>query len=293
MACPFPTSLERRLAMVRFVSVCLAVSLLAACTDREASDAPPNDATATPTTERADADEGTATPVPAATEPASGARTVSEETDDFVFEYSYPAEAGNIPELAALLNRRLERTRSSLAAEAASGRSEARDNGFPYNKYSNAMEWKVMADLPGWLSLSGQMSSYTGGAHGIYGMRSLVWNKEAGEAIEGIDLFTSPQALGEALGERYCDALDKLRAERDAEPVQEGEAVYPACPPIDELTVLVGSSNGRTFDRLTLYAGPYVAGSYAEGAYEVNLDVDDAVVGAVKPEYRESFSARI
>lgn len=278
--------------MARLVSVCLVFGLLAACTDEEASNASP----AASGTETAAAGGDLAhgqTPTPAAMEPASGARAVSEETDDFVFEYSYPAEAGNIPELAALLNRRLERTRSSLATQAAEGRADARDTGFPYNKYSNSVEWKVVADLPGWLSLSGEMSSYTGGAHGMYGMRSLVWNKAAGKAIEAVDLFTSPEALGDALGDRYCERLDGLRAERGAEPVVEGDSVFAACPALDELTVLVGSANGRTFDRLTLYAGPYVAGSYAEGAYAVNLNVDDAVIAAVKPEYRESFSARI
>jgi hypothetical protein len=56
--------------------------------------------------------------------------------------------------------------------------------------------------------------------------------------------------------------------------------------------VLVGSSNRRTFNRLTLYAGPYVAGPYAEGAYEIDINIDRAILAAVKPEYREAFSAR-
>ncbi len=217
---------------------------------------------------------------------------MAEETDDFVFDYAYPAAAGDIPELAALLDRRLERARALLAEQAASGRREARENGFPYNKYSHGMEWQVVAELPEWLSLSGEQTSYTGGAHGNYGVQSLLWNKAARQAMRGIDLFTSPQALGAALGQRYCDALAALRIERGAPEVIEGDSVFAACPSVDELTVLVGSSNGRAFNRLTLYAGPYVAGSYAEGAYAVDLDIDEAVLAALRPEYRESFAAR-
>jgi len=279
--------------MKRLVSVCAMLCLAASCTDQQAREG--NNAGSAPLAAdgtQAPADPAQPTPAPSGDDvKPGGARSVAEETDDFVFEYSYPAQAGAIPELASLLDRRVERARASLTQQAAEGRAAARDNGFPYNKYSSGMEWRVVADLPQWLSMSGQFSSYTGGAHGIYGLESLVWNKEAAEAVDAIELFTSPQALGEALGTRFCEGLDRLRAERREEPIDSDEYGFNACPSIDELTVLVGSGNGRTFNRMTLYAGPYVAGPYAEGAYEVNLDLDEAILNAVKPEYRESFSA--
>lgn len=280
--------------MKRTVLVGLVLALAAACTDREAGESAPGDPTpaATPSATVTAGPAAPSTAPSSAATPSSGARAVAEETDDFVFDYAYPAAAGDIPELAALLDLRLERARALLADQAARGRREARENGFPYNKYSHGMEWQVVAELPDWLSLSGEQTSYTGGAHGNYGVQSLLWNKPAGAAIRGIDLFTSPQALGEALGQRYCDAVAALRAQRGVPEVVEGDSVFAACPSVDELTVLVGSSNGRTFNRMTLYAGPYVAGSYAEGAYAVDFDVDEAVLAAVKPEHRESFSAR-
>jgi hypothetical protein len=239
----------------------------------------------------------TPTPVASVTAAASaasnGARTVSEQTDDFLFEYAYPSEAGRIPELAALLDKRLARNREDLARDAVEARREARSNGFPYNKHSFTSEWKVVADLPGWLSLSEDVSTYTGGAHGNYTMQSLVWDKKAGKALAGIALFASPAALAEALGDKFCDGLDRERAERRGAPIAEdSEDQFDQCPGLDEIEVLLGSSNRRTFNRLTLYAGPYVAGSYAEGAYEVNINVDRAILAAVKPEYRDAFSAR-
>jgi hypothetical protein len=239
----------------------------------------------------------TATPTPAptasATASSNGARSVAEETDDFLFEFSYPAEAGRIVELASLLDVQLEQRREELAGEAAAARREARQDGFPYNKHSYTAEWKVVADLPEWLSLSADVATYTGGAHGNYTVESLVWDKKNERSFDPIELFASPKALGEAFGDRICEALNRQRAERRETPIEKGsDDEFDQCPEIDELEILLGSSNRRTFNRLTVYAGPYVAGPYAEGAYEVDLNVDAALLDAVKPEYRAAFSAR-
>jgi hypothetical protein len=218
---------------------------------------------------------------------------VAEETDDFLFAFSYPAEAGRIPELASLLDVAAEEAREELAAEAAAGRRAARGNGFPYNKFSYSEEWKVVSDLPDWLSLSADVATYTGGAHGNFTIRSLVWDKKEEKSLGAIALFASPQALEEALGERFCEELNRQRAQRRDALIDEGsDDQFDQCPGIDEVEILVGSTNRRTFNRLTVYAGPYVAGPYAEGAYEIDLSVDRALLDAVKPEYRAAFSAR-
>ena len=223
----------------------------------------------------------------------NGARAVSEETDDFLFKYSYPAVAGRIPELAELLDARLDRQRAALSAESQEARNDARQEGFPYNKHSYTAEWKRVADLPGWLSLSVDIATYSGGAHGNYTVESLMWDKETKRAMKTIDLFSSASALEQAYGDRFCKGLDRERAKRRGTPAPEGsDEMFDKCPDIGELEVLVGSSNSRTFNRLTLYAGPYVAGPYVEGAYEVNLSIDKAILGAVKPEYQTAFSAR-
>lgn len=246
-----------------------------------------------PTPAATSAPTATATSTATATAASNGARAVSEETDDFLFEYSYPSEVGKIPELAALLDARMARQRADLAREAEDARREARDNGFPYNKHSFSSEWQVVASIPGWLSLSEAVATYSGGAHGNTTMNSLVWDKEAGKAMEAIALFTSPVALEKALGDRFCQGLNRERAKRRGAPVaKDSQDEFDKCPGIDELEVLVGSSNGRTFNRLTLYAGPYVAGPYAEGEYQVNINVDRAILDAVRPEFREAFSAR-
>jgi hypothetical protein len=67
---------------------------------------------------------------------------------------------------------------------------------------------------------------------------------------------------------------------------------FNSCPPISDATVLVGSSTGRAFDRIGIWFGPYVAGPYSEGAYELDFPVDAAVLRAVKPQYAGAFAAR-
>ncbi len=240
-------------------------------------------------------ENATPTPAPSPTEEprVSGARSVAEETDDFLFEYSYPAEAGNIAGLAALLDARLDRLRAALAAESAEARDQARGDGFPYNKYSTGVGWSVAAETSAFLSLSAELASYTGGAHGNYGFDALVWDKQAGVALEPAAFFTSPEALDAALGERFCAELNRERGKRRGAPVEEGsDDMFDTCPPLAETTILLGSSNGRAFDRIGVLIAPYGAGPYAEGSYEFTLPVTREVIAAVEEEYRDAFAAR-
>lgn len=239
----------------------------------------------------------TPTPSPVVTAtgdvPGGGARQVSEETDTFLFEYSYPKAAGDVPELAAWLDARLARERASLAAESARGLAEARDDGFPYNKYSSSAEWEVVAELPGWLSLSASLSSYSGGAHPNYGYDTMVWDKTRNLPLEPISFFTSPQALDEALGTQLCEALNEERGRRRGEAVVEGsDELFDACVKPDETNLLLGSRRGRHFDRIGIQIAPYLAGPYAEGTYEFTFDMTPELLAVVKPEYREAFSSR-
>ena len=158
---------------------------MAGCTDpaggeQDGQDSAPA-ATATAAAPAAPVPEPTETPL--AMREAGGGRAVTEETDDYLFTYRYPAVAGSLAPLGDLLDRQLEERRTQLATSSAQARREARADGFPYNKHSYQAEWKLVADLPGWLSLSNEFSTYSGGAHGIYGVSSLVWDKQAAEAM--------------------------------------------------------------------------------------------------------------
>src|SRR3954469_21464905 len=94
-------------------------------------------------------------PTPSATAPAvpSGANDVKETNDLYSFAYSWPAAAGNIPALAQRLEGQLEKSKRELIANANKGRAQSESNGFPYNPNYFSEKWKVIANLPRWLSL--------------------------------------------------------------------------------------------------------------------------------------------
>ena len=217
---------------------------------------------------------------------------LAEDTDLYSYEFSYPAAVGRIPALAARLEEGAAKAKAETIAEAKSAQADAEANGFPFNPHGYGEQWQVVADLPGYLSLSNAFHSYTGGAHGMYGMQGLVWDRANERAMAPDELFRSPALLRAALGDALCAALDRERAEKGIEPVEGAGSVFPPCPGLDEATILVGSSNGKTFDRITVWYGPYVAGSYAEGAYELDFPMTVKMLEAVKPAYRAAFSAK-
>lgn len=275
--------------MIRRFTFLTVPALLAACVPADDADEPV--ANGTPDTP-VPPDVPGAEQTPA---PLGGARQVAERTDLFLFEYSYPQAAGETEGLAQWLDRRLERKRNALAERAEEGRSEARDNGFPFNSYSSETAWEVVADLPGWLSLSADLSSYSGGAHPNYGFDTIVWNKQEATAMEPIAFFTSAQALDEALGPQLCEALNAQRAERRGQPVEEeeeeGEDPFEACVKPDETNVLLGSTNGETFNRIGIQIAPYIAGPYAEGSYEFTFPITPELLDVVREDYRTAFAA--
>ncbi|WAT19070.1 DUF4163 domain-containing protein [Aurantiacibacter sp. MUD11] len=272
--------------MFRRISCVFGPLLLAACVPADEIDDPSATASQTPE----------APLPPGATSeslPVGGARQVSEETDLFIFEYSYPQAAGEIVPLARWLDVRLDRERNALATRATQGQEEARDNGFPFNTYSDSTRWEVVANLPDWLSLSADLSSYTGGAHPNYGFDTIVWDKQRNIALEPIAFFTSPAALDRALGEQLCEALNRERERRRGRPVEEhSNDPFDSCVKPDETNLLLGSTDGALFNRIGIQIAPYLAGPYAEGSYEFTFPVTAELLQTVREEYRGAFAAR-
>ena len=258
----------------------LPLILLAACSAQKAP-APPA------------ASSAPAASVATATATAAGnARSVAEENDLYDFSYSYPAAAG-LPGLRAWLDADLARKKAELVESARESKAAAKADGIDYRAYADGTEWKVVADLPGWLSLSANLYSDSGGAHPNHGYDALVWDKAAGKRLDPRDLFVSHQALSRAIRARFCDLLDAERSKRRGEKVNRASGdMFDACIDPAEEVVILGSTDGRTFDRVGVLVGPYEAGSYAEGDYDITLPVNEAVLAAVKPAYRAAFALK-
>ncbi len=207
------------------------------------------------------------------------------------FEYSWPAQVSAIPELTQHLQSERATALEEQKQDWAEMLADAPEScGASCKTNSYGRTWKVVADLPRFLSLSANQYAYTGGAHGNYWFDSLVWDRDAKAVLDPRAMFTSTIALNDAVRDSYCSGLKIEQTERRGGDVDAG--IFSDCPKVDDLTLLVGSSNGKSFDRLGLLAAPYVAGPYVEGAYEVTVPVTQAVLDAVKSEYRASFSVK-
>jgi hypothetical protein len=272
--------------MRRLFASILLLSALGACHKAEEPSAQASSAASTAAAPSA------APSAPAAT--ATGtARKVSIDNDLITYEYAYPAVAAAIPALKALLDADIADRKAELEAEARTGRKDAKEGGFEFRPFGYWLDWKVVTDLPGWLSLSTEVDTFEGGAHPSHGFDALLWDKAAGQRRKPVDLFVSTKQLSGAIRAEFCRQIDKQRAEKRGEPVNRGsEELFNDCiDPLDS-TLILGSSNHQTFDRIGVLVAPYDAGPYAEGSYEATLPVTPAILALVKPEYRASFSVK-
>lgn len=205
------------------------------------------------------------------------------------FSYQWPAQVAAVPALVERFTAERDTLLAEQKAEWSAAVAEfAGQDCVSCTNRSYEKTWEVVADLPRFLSLSADFYVYTGGAHGNGAHDALVWDREAKTAIDPKAMFRSPEALQDALGDPWCKALKAERTLRLGADYSD-DSVF-ACPPIADLTLLPGSSRKQAFDRIGLLAAPYVAGSYAEGTYEVTLPVTPAVLAAVRTEYKAAFA---
>lgn len=258
------------------------------------------EAVGAPVAAAAQSGEASSTPPPAPEAPEPPAKTArafvmdDAERDgeaERVFTYNWPREASAIPALAAMLGAKRDASLAEQKEQWADAREACPPNAGACARNQLEIGWQVVTDIERFLSLSSNVYSYSGGAHGNYWRTSLVWDREAKAALDPEALFVSAEALEAAISEPACEALNQERAKRRGQPVPSNASEWPdACPPIADTVIFLGSASGTDFDRVGVYYAPYVAGAYAEGDFELTLPVTGAVLGAVKPEYRDAFA---
>ncbi|MGH6651260.1 MAG: DUF4163 domain-containing protein [Sphingopyxis sp.] len=226
----------------------------------------------------------------------AAASNVKESSDLMEFAYSYPKEAAEIPKLAEWLDQDRATKRDALTAESRRDQALAQKEGFPYRPHSHLQAWQRVTNTPRFLSLSSEIETYTGGAHGMTNFETLIWDRNKTVRLKPLDLFTSGKAFDAAIRTDYCAAIKRAKAAKGIQPPDEElpdalESVFAKCPPASAQTVWLGSSDGRHLDRLTIAIAPYEIGAYAEGDYRINVPVTAALVRVVKPEFASEFRA--
>lgn len=217
------------------------------------------------------------------------ASSVKESNDLIEFAYAYPKEAAGIPELAAALDSDRSAKREALVAAAQRDKAAAEKGGFPYRAHSHLQTWQRVTSTPRFLSLSAEIDSYAGGAHGMEAFASLLWDRNKRRQMKPLDLFESGEAFDAAIRDPFCAGIKRAKAAKGIIADEAAGGPFAKCPPASAQTIWLGSSDGRFLDRMTIAIGPYEIGPYAEGSYKINVPVTGALVKAVKDEFARDF----
>ena len=201
-------------------------------------------------------------------------RAVHIKTKAYEFGYSYPAAAGRIPALKAWLDADLAIAR----AERVRIGKDHEDHG-PY-AITEQTDWQVVTNLPGWLSLSADISTFDGFGREGHEARALLWEKAHGHPMKAVDLFASRAALVGAVRLNYCAEMNRRAQNADCRKMT----------PTDRVVIL-GSGDHLHFTRIGfLVAASSVVQENQDEAGDITLPVTPAIIAAVKPEYRAAFA---
>lgn len=220
------------------------------------------------------------------------ASDIKESNDLIEFAYAYPREAASIPELAAWLDNERATKRDALVAAAQRDKAAAEKGGFPYRPHSHSQAWQRVTNTPRFLSLSAEIETYSGGAHGMQTFDTLMWDRNRRKQLKPLDMFQSGEAFDAAIRDPFCAGIKRAKAAKGITADEAPDSVFAKCPPASAQTVWLGSSDGRFLDRMTIAIAPYEVGPYAEGSYRINVPVTDALVKAVKEDFARDFPAQ-
>lgn len=226
--------------------------------------------------------------------------TIAKETKAYSYDFSWSREAKQIAPLDALLRERVKESLEEIVGDAEDAYEDARKDGrwFPETGYISNWNYATAGQSSALLSLAGEWFTYTGGAHGIFGATTLLWDRVAAKEIAVSDLFETVSEFA-LLHPAMCDALKRERKEKreSEEEIDTNfdalDSAFNGCPKFDEVSSWIADEDGDgLFDTMMFAADPYVAGPYAEGAYEMKVPVTARLVSGLKPAYRESFEAQ-
>ena len=230
-----------------------------------------------------------AQPAPARSQaPPGKAFAFDEENELIEFHFGWSAEAAAVPQLVDRFRKDMEKAKAQLIAGAKEDKALRDEEKLEFHGHMLSTGYQTAGQSDRLLSLSSDVGSYTGGAHGNQALGALLWDRQAAKEISDKHLFAEASNRDRLLTQRWCEALNKAREEKRGEPV--GGGTFDDCPALDDIAIIPTDKdrNGK-FERLILVASPYVAGPYAEGSYDIDLAVTPDLIAALKNEFRASF----
>ena len=192
-----------------------------------------------------------------------------------------PPEAALEPALFARLVRERDAARARAAA---AGARDRRDPG-PGRPHTLDQRWTAPFADDRLIVLLGETYAYTGGAHGNLGHIGRLWDRRRGRMITLADLFTDWPRAALSVESAACAALRAQKARRLAPNTLPADWT---CPPLADAVLVPAGRMGPGTLVHAIYS-PYVAGSYAEGSYDVQFEWPDAARALARPEWRSTL----
>jgi hypothetical protein len=199
------------------------------------------------------------------------------------FRYGWPAEAQAIPALRRELRRRMDSAFAEAMADARETRASAREAQVPFYPQLYSEMWSVEAGNARFLSLTADRRTDQNGAHPNRDFEALIWDRARGGIATVAGLIGAGRLA--AMGPRFCAGLAAILAGRGAGPGR--------CPPLAERVLALSDRDGNgRFDALHVLIAPYVAASYADGSFVVDVPFAPADLAGLAPADRGLFEAR-
>jgi hypothetical protein len=215
------------------------------------------------------------------------------ESEYLVFTTSLP-EAAPDDKVIAFLRRDAARYLSRMRINAEADHERRKRENASTQPWSVDIVWTQTAQAGDIVSLLGEASEYTGGAHPVSFFDTHIANRNTGEAIAFEDMLLPTRSPSPALQIAICEALKAAKLARGGTATIYDEPVACVGPganikPEQAMIALAPSDVADRFGGLYVYYAPYVVGPYAEGSY--GLTIQQGVFAEdLRPEARALFA---
>lgn len=278
-------------AFIRTLATALAIAHTAGCSPAPAAD---ETATAVPeqTTDTITPAEPTGSAADPVASPASaGDLDITFADPSLIFAATFPAAPANDPVIVDL-RKDAERYLISLKANARADFDRAKKAGQNPRPWDVRVRWRYTAKAGDIVSLLGEVSEYTGGAHPNQRFDTHIARASGGE-IAFNDMLIAQRSPSPATVIAICEALKAAKVEKIKSATILDEPIVCIGPSANAKTeeariVLAPSNELKKFGGLYAYYEPYAVGAYAEGPYVLTIQ-QEIFAEDLRPEFKPLF----
>lgn len=215
------------------------------------------------------------------------------ESAYLVFNTALPP-AGPDDKVIGFLRRDAERYLARIRVNAEADYQRLKREGVTTQPWNVDIAWKETARAGDIVSLVGEASEYTGGAHPVTFFDTHIAHIKTGDAIKFDDLFLPKRSPSPAFQIALCEALKAAKIARGGTATIYDEPIVCVGPnantkPEQAMIALAPSDVADRFGGVHVYYAPYIVGPYSEGTYALTIQ-QDIFAEDLRPEARVLFA---